>query len=1311
MIQLNISFKNKNKAIFLMVILLSASTVNIFLIADASSAIINSENMKRTKDYSFLLQKEINAGEIIKDSSQQINERMISKEIGFTKDKLHYTSKSILSNSKIDLEVRFYIANKISEASHSDNAILFLIATEISSSFEGEIISLHDGYLVFSDRDWCVFIGHDLNLKKLNQDYPSFMKNLATRYNKVLLASCNSFTLAQKYENVQGFIGKVNVGKIIECLTISFCPPKNDLNIIKSSLIKYELYVSEGSFVITSPLGLLSLYSCVLLNFFHRGIPPAFSSLITLETGNTNWGVTHINRKIDNGADISNNLITEILTSWRSLTAIILDGPPNRELSYSVLIFKFEPQTSSGRIASVHIGIHPDYDSITKLPFHYTIYTVETAFGNKPDATEQAMAFYIVNHASKYDSNKQIHIPTILTSSLVYAPGEISGIPVDSIDPGLGNPTDEKATEISGNAITELLSGTAVETVILWIDSIIISFVGSGTKLYYALWITVVALILAALIAIVVYGLPLLLELLAYLASSSFAWTLFQIANPSTAPTYLPKASLDIYPYNNDTATLDYSDSELYDNDNDAIPNIIERNYFELYIKGTPDEPIYSGLEDTWLDPNEDYDGDGLLTITEYVFMSDPFLCDTDEDGLNDNEEIKVTGTSYSATASLTDFDKDGELDTQNVTIQGSFTFLSNPNKRDSDNDGLGDLEETIYGTEIRNPDTDGDGMKDGWEVYANLIGWDGIIYESTKVNPTQAPTNPTNWASLDLDEDGLNNSLESFFFTNPNEKDTDGDLLPDDWEISNDFDPTCQNDGAADHDEDGIPTGWEVYYNLDPMNFNDGSLDFDGDGLSNLQEYNYGTNPNDGDCDDDGLDDYEEAIIYNTNPYDEDSDEDGLDDYEEVYVYGTNPIDADPDNDLLTDYHEKIEYGTDPFNNDTDGDGILDSVEAIWGTTDPLDPDSDGDDLNDGDEQSLGTDPNVKDTDGDGMWDGWEVFWGFNPLVADSSGNPDQDGLNNGDEFAANTNPFNNDTDGDGMRDGWEVNYNMDPTNPANWDNDPDGDGIINLYEYLNGTNPRSDDTDSDGMTDDWELLYGLDPTEDDAQGDLDGDGLKNVEEFDNNTDPTETDSDDDGMDDDWEVDNELNPLSDDASLDPDTDGLTNLEEYIVGTDPQNDDCDSDNLKDGEEVTTHNTDPWDADSDDDDMPDGWEVNHSLNPLSSTDRMGDPDGDNWRNFEEYNEGTNPQNADTDGDGMDDGWELTVGTNPLVADANADPDSDDLVNEDEYYYETDPFDYDTDGDGFNDGIEVNIHGTDPTDPNDYPYSGGGGGGFG
>lgn len=122
------------------------------------------------------------------------------------------------------------------------------------------------------------------------------------------------------------------------------------------------------------------------------------------------------------------------------------------------------------------------------------------------------------------------------------------------------------------------------------------------------------------------------------------------------------------------------------------------------------------------------------------------------------------------------------------------------------------------------------------------------------------------------------------------------------------------QSFGLLDSDGDGIPDAWEIANGLNPFDPSDASQDPDHDGLTNLQEYLLGTNPHVADTDGDGLSDGDEIKL------------------------GTNPLVADTDGDGLSDGDE-VRLGTNPLNPDTDGDGIPDGIEVKLGLN-PLVPD-----------------------------------------------------------------------------------------------------------------------------------------------------------------------------------------------------------------------------------------------------------------------------------------------------------------------------------------------------------------------------------
>lgn len=92
-------------------------------------------------------------------------------------------------------------------------------------------------------------------------------------------------------------------------------------------------------------------------------------------------------------------------------------------------------------------------------------------------------------------------------------------------------------------------------------------------------------------------------------------------------------------------------------------------------------------------DAKLDSDNDGLPDEAEInIYHTDPFKADTDGDGYNDSDEIK---NSYSP------------LDHKPVKLEDS----------DYDHDSLPDSLEIKFHTNLTNPDTDGDGYKDGEEI------------------------------------------------------------------------------------------------------------------------------------------------------------------------------------------------------------------------------------------------------------------------------------------------------------------------------------------------------------------------------------------------------------------------------------------------------------------------------------------------------------------------------------------------------------------------------------------------------------------
>jgi hypothetical protein len=770
------------------------------------------------------------------------------------------------------------------------------------------------------------------------------------------------------------------------------------------------------------------------------------------------------------------------------------------------------------------------------------------------------------------------------------------------------------------------------------------------------------------------------------------------------------------------------------------------------------------------------------------ITLDDP-TTDTDADGLTDFFEVYTSGTDH------TNWDTDGDL----MADGWEWTYRPTVNPTNSGDwnidaelpigDGLINREEYNARTHPNNADTDGDGMGDGWEwTYRPAVdptnGLDGAgdpdFDQLANSNEFTVGTNPN---IPDTDLDGMPDGWEAQYVPHlsPTNNDADAGVITIDFDGMRNLDEYQKGSDPTnpDTDGDGMPDGWEFTYPLacHPTNPADATVDYEPDGLNNADEYVWGTNPQVADYDGDGISDGEE-VANGSDPTDPDSflaSISGSLSYSGIQtgvyyavatqvpspaglVYRTGAmtnaaaysIDSVA---ILTNYvvHAFLDSNGNASQDVWEATGQYETsgIPAVIYLTngyagvditleDDLVADFDGDGLpNMAEVYVHGTDPLLWDTDGDSMPDGWEVTYtnACNPTnPADATFDYEPDGLVNSNEYVHNTNPELSDTDGDGLHDQAEVDiHNTQPDNA-----DSDGDGLSDGDEVnVHGTDPNNGDHDGDGFSDGEEVNVGSDPKDNTSfpatisgaltyTNGLSGtlyaiasDGvtawtnaiaspgayaITNLPTLTNYVVSAYRDSNGNSTQDTWEAQGTYtnNPVA----L---TDVMTNVN--IVLTHPKVD-TDGDGLTDYDEVNLHSTDPTLWDTDGDSMPDGWEVAYSnaCSPTNAADATADYEPDGLVNSNEYVLGTNPELADTDGDSMPDGWEAgytnalspTNGADGSVDYAGEQPAPDGLVNSNEFVYGTNPELWDTDGDGVSDGDEVNA-GSDPTNAASYLVS--------
>jgi len=623
----------------------------------------------------------------------------------------------------------------------------------------------------------------------------------------------------------------------------------------------------------------------------------------------------------------------------------------------------------------------------------------------------------------------------------------------------------------------------------------------------------------------------------------------------------------------------------------------------------------------------------------EYWAKSNPYVVDTDNDGVNDPQD----GIPWDKEETE---DSDGDYWGDNQDF-------------DDDNDGMEDFRENSLGLDSKNPDSDGDGWSDGcyglgFAKFDSNLNWQKAIkITSTSTSTTmlgeqykimiEGQSNWDNTITVSLTTETATYTVSEMLINFRNQINNNYSQIPYKYYVNNNQVTATETITASISGTTLLITGSDAEANIYLQTWDWwGSIGIITSECDWRNEDRFPNNKDEWqDRDWDNIADNEDL----------DDDNDGLSDIKEAEL-GTNPYYWDSDGDDFGDDWDQMPLDPNSFE-DTDGDGIPDATWTDLNGDGRIDPWS-------GQDTSTIVDTDI---DGDGLSNTHEenvsltsVYW------ADS----DYDGYNDGvDEFPR-WDQEHLDTDNDGIGN--------------NWDFDDDGDGFSDLDEIFSKTNTLSptsypsNDQDNDKASDEYELKIGTKTT----MADTDGDGINDgIDVFPlNKNEWLDSDADGEGDNQDWNDDNDY--YADVVENYGTANNLYNLNSKVY---------------DHYEwpISSIDVNPnLPANADGDAMPDALEQRlTALYKSSGPDNKNDDD--DWDN----DGNVNWDDPDSDDDGTQDGYEFAIYSScgqedldlDFIAD-NCDPDldGDGINNQFEHWHGTSPNNPDFDGDGVNDGSD-------------------------